>query len=96
VQDGLSTGPRLPHIPILRPPEVPRVNGLAQTARAFSFLGILFLPCALIGAICGHIALGQIRDGDLRSRAVAITAITVGWIIVGLMSLILIFIASHG
>jgi hypothetical protein len=86
--------PRIISIP--RPPEIPRINGLAQAARVFSFLGILLTPCALIGAICGHIALGQIRDGDLRSRSVALTAITVGWIIVGLTILIVIFIASHG
>src|SRR6478609_6780187 len=53
--------------PVLRPLGVPRINGLASTARTLSFLGILIIPSALIGAICGHIALGQIKEGDTES-----------------------------
>jgi Domain of unknown function (DUF4190) len=89
----LYRDPRLASIP--RPPEVPRINGLASTARTFSFLGVLLIPCALIGAICGHIALGQIRKDDIGSRSVAVTAITVGWVIMGLWLILIVFILSH-
>ena len=89
VQSSLDRGARFPEEPT-------PVNRLAQAARVLSWLGILFLPFALIGAICGHIALGQISDGDSESRDEALTAITVGWIIVGLMTLIVIYISSQG
>jgi hypothetical protein len=82
-------------IPLPRPPEVPRVNGLAKTARVFSFLGFLALPFGIIGLILGYNALGKIRDDDVESRSVARTAIIVGWIFTGLTVLLVLLIVSH-
>lgn len=77
------------------PPPVPKINGLAKTARVFGFLSILFIPCALIALVCGYAALGQIRDRGERGREEAMTGIIIGWIIAGLFIVLLILIASH-
>lgn len=85
-----------PYIPLPRLPKVPQVNGLAKTARVFSFLGLLALPFGIIGLIMGYIALDQIRDDDVESRSVAKTAIVVGWIFTVLTFLAVLLIVSHG
>jgi Domain of unknown function (DUF4190) len=91
----LYRDPRIPYIPLPRPPVIPKMNGLAQAARVLSFIGIVFLPFAILGTICGIIALGQIRDRGEQGRDAAITAIVVGGLIIGLISLSLIIIAAN-
>jgi hypothetical protein len=87
--------PRMSYIPIPRPPEIPRVDGLAKTARVFSFLGFLFSPFAIVGLILGYKALTRIRNDDAESRSVAWTAIVVGWIVTGLALLLVLLIVAH-
>lgn len=93
----LFEDPRLPdqYIAFPTPPEVPKINGLAKAARAFGFLSILFIPCALIALICGYAALGQIRDRGEGGREAAMTGIIIGWIFTGLFIVLVILIAAH-
>jgi hypothetical protein len=83
-----------PSVPDLRPPKVPKVNGLARTARVFSWLGLLAYPFAIIGLIMGYIALGRIANDDVKSRSIAKTAIRVGWIFTGLTALAFLLVAG--
>jgi uncharacterized protein DUF4190 len=91
----IDPDPRNLDVPDLRPPEVPKVNGLATTARIFSWLGLLALPIGIIGLILGYMALGQIASDDAASRSVARTAIIVGWIFTGLTVIVAVLVLSH-
>ena len=83
------------YIPIPPPPEIPRVDGLARTARVFSWLGFLSLPFGIVGLILGYTALSRISENDARSRSVAWTAIVVGWIFTVLTAVLVVLILTH-
>ena len=87
--------PADPDVPYLNP-TVPKVNGLATTARVLSWLGLLALPFGVIGLVLGYVALGQIEKDDAESRSVAKTAIIVGWIFTVLFVILVIWILSSG
>jgi uncharacterized protein DUF4190 len=93
--EPLYRDPRVNYLPIPRPPEVPRVNGLATTARVFSWLGLLALPFGTIGLILGYMALGRIASNDAESRSVAKTAIIVGWIFTVILVVLVFLILDH-
>jgi hypothetical protein len=93
--EQLYRDPTQPSVSYLHTPTVPRVNGLAKTARVFSWLGLLFLPFGIIGLILGYMALSQIAKDDAVSRSVARTAIIVGWIFT-VITVILVALILHG
>jgi hypothetical protein len=68
----------------------PPNNTLAIVAMVLSLAGILTGITAIVGAILGHVALGQIKRTGEGGRQFALTAIIAGWIITGLGLLIFI------
>jgi hypothetical protein len=91
----LYRDPTRVYVPDLRPPTVPKVNGLATTARVFSWLGLVALPFGIIGLILGYMALGRIASDDVKSRSVAKTAIIVGWVFTALTVVVALLVVSH-
>jgi hypothetical protein len=55
-----------------------------------SLAGLLTGITAIVGAILGHVAMGQIKRTGEGGRPLALTAIIAGWIITGLGLLIVI------
>lgn len=68
----------------------PPTNTMAIVAMVLSLAGILTGITAIVGAILGHVALGQIKRTGEGGRPLALTAIIAGWIITGLGLLFLI------
>jgi hypothetical protein len=68
----------------------PPTNTLAIVAMVLSLAGIITGITAIVGAILGHVALGQIKRTGEGGRPLALTAIIAGWIITGLGLLIVI------
>lgn len=68
----------------------PPTNTMAIVAMVLSLVGILTGITAVVGAILGHVALGQIKRTGEGGRPFALTAIIAGWIITGLGLLIII------
>jgi hypothetical protein len=66
----------------------PPTNTLAIVAMVLSLAGIITGITAIVGAILGHVALGQIKRTGEGGRPLALTAIIAGWIITGLGLLI--------
>lgn len=62
----------------------PPNNTLAIVAMVLSLAGIVTGITAIVGAILGHVALGQIKRTGEGGRPFALTAIIAGWIITGL------------
>jgi U5 snRNP spliceosome subunit len=67
------------------PPAGGRTNPLAIVALICSLAGIFTGISAPIGAILGHVSLGQIRQSGEEGSQLATVAIWVGWIITGLI-----------
>jgi hypothetical protein len=66
-------------------PPTRSTNTLAIVAMILALLGLM--ACGLLagaGAICGHIALNQVRERNEEGEGFAKTGIIVGWIGVGL------------
>jgi hypothetical protein len=68
----------------------PPTNTMAIVAMVLSLAGILTGITAIVGAILGHVAMGQIKRTGEGGRPLALTAIIAGWIITGLGLLIVI------
>jgi hypothetical protein len=68
----------------------PPTNTLAIVAMVLSLAGIITGITAIVGAILGHVAMGQIKRTGEGGRPLALTAIIAGWIITGLGLLIVI------
>jgi hypothetical protein len=68
----------------------PPTNTLAIVAMVLSLAGLLTGITAIVGAILGHVAMGQIKRTGEGGRPLALTAIIAGWIITGLGVLILV------
>jgi hypothetical protein len=68
----------------------PPTNTMAIVAMVLSLVGIIIGITAIVGAILGHVALGQIKRTGEGGRPLALTAIIAGWIITGLWLLIVI------
>lgn len=67
------------HLPF--PVSKPGTNTLATIALVFAFL----FP--LIGVICGHIALGQIKRTGEGGRGLAIAALIIGYVFIAFVAL---------
>jgi hypothetical protein len=68
----------------------PPTNTLAIVAMVLSLAGLFTGITAIVGAILGHVAMGQIKRTGEGGRPLALTAIIAGWIITGLGLLIVI------
>ncbi|BCJ58740.1 DUF4190 domain-containing protein [Micromonospora endophytica] len=65
-------------------------NTLAIVALVLSLIGIGSCITAPIGAIMGHVAMRQIRETGESGEGMAKAAIIVGWILTGLLALVII------
>jgi uncharacterized membrane protein len=61
-----------------------RTNVLAIVALVLA----IFVP--LVGAILGHVALGQIKKTGEEGRGIALAAVIVGWVFTGLAIVIIV------
>jgi hypothetical protein len=68
----------------------PPTNTMAIVAMVLSLAGIITGITAIVGAILGHVALGQIKRTGESGRPFALTAIIAGWIITGIGVLVVI------
>lgn len=66
------------------PGYAPPTNTMAIVAMVLSLVGLVTGVTAIVGAILGHVALGQIKRTGEGGRPLALTAIIAGWIITGL------------
>jgi hypothetical protein len=66
-------------------------NGLAIVSLVLSLLGLFFFVTAIGGVICGHIARRQIREGPESGDGLALTGLIVGYIILALGVLFIVF-----
>lgn len=71
-------------------PYGPPTNTLAIVAMVLSLAGLITGITAIVGAILGHVALGQIKRTGEGGRPFALTAIIAGWVITGLGLLLLV------
>lgn len=62
----------------------PPTNTLAIVGMVLSLVGILIGVTAIVGAILGHVALGQIKRTGEGGRGMALTAVIAGWVVTGL------------
>ncbi|GGM26015.1 hypothetical protein GCM10011608_08440 [Micromonospora sonchi] len=67
-----------------------QTNTLAIVALVLSLVGIGSCITAPIGAIMGHVAMRQIRETGEGGEGMAKAAIIVGWILTGLLALVII------
>ncbi len=73
-------------------PVAPRTNGMAIGALVASIAGAMMCGIgALVGAVLGHIAMGQIKKSGEQGKGMALAAIIVGWILGGLGLLFWVF-----
>lgn len=68
----------------------PPTNTMAIVAMVLSLAGLVTGITAVVGAILGHVALGQIKRTGEGGRPFALTAVIVGWVITGLGLLIVV------
>ncbi|GAA4695827.1 DUF4190 domain-containing protein [Phytohabitans rumicis] len=73
------------------PPMARPTNSLAIAALICSLAGIATCISAPVGAILGHVARRQIRERGEAGDGMALAGIIVGWIITGLMVLLIAF-----
>ncbi|GAA4476126.1 DUF4190 domain-containing protein [Phytohabitans houttuyneae] len=72
-------------------PPSPPTNGMAIAALVCSLAGIATCISAPVGAILGHIARKQIRERGEGGDGLALAGIIVGWILTGLLVLVIAF-----
>jgi Domain of unknown function (DUF4190) len=88
VPPGYGQPYQLPYAP------APKTNGLAIASLVTSIVALSFCtPLAFIGAIMGHAARRQIRERGEDGDGLALAGIVVGWIGVGLVIVLIAFIA---
>jgi hypothetical protein len=73
------------------PAAAPPTNGLAIAALVCAIAGVATCITAPVGAILGHVARRQIRERGEGGDGMALAGIIVGWIITGLMLLLIAF-----
>ena len=102
---GVPPGPGIPPAPGAAYPgapgypgvAAPKNNGLATGSMVVSIFSILCIqPIGIVGAIMGHVALGQIKKsgGTQGGRGMAIAGIVIGWIAFALFLLVLVLVVS--
>ncbi|MFV2103343.1 DUF4190 domain-containing protein [Micromonospora sp. LOL_024] len=67
-----------------------KTNSMAIVALVLSLIGIGSCITAPVGAIIGHVAMRQIRETGEGGEGMAKAAIIVGWILTGLLALVII------
>ncbi|MFF5215461.1 DUF4190 domain-containing protein [Micromonospora sp. NPDC000442] len=67
-----------------------KTNSMAIVALVLSLIGIGSCITAPVGAIMGHVAMRQIRETGESGEGMAKAAIIVGWILTGLLALVII------
>jgi hypothetical protein len=72
-------------------PANPPTNGLAIASLILSLVGIASCITAPVGAILGHVARRQIRERGEGGDGMAKAGIIVGWILTGLLVLLIAF-----
>jgi len=72
----------------------PPTNTMAVVAMVLSLAGLLTGITAIIGAILGHVSLGQIKRTGEGGRGFALTAIIAGWVITGIGIIIIIAVVA--
>ncbi|MGC5018674.1 DUF4190 domain-containing protein [Micromonospora sp. DT47] len=72
-------------------PAAPKTNSMAIAALVLSLVGIASCITAPVGAILGHVARKQIRETGEGGEGMAKAAIIVGWILTGLLVLLIAF-----
>ncbi|WP_446212530.1 DUF4190 domain-containing protein [Micromonospora sp. IBSANI012] len=70
---------------------VAKTNSMAIAALVLSLVGFASCITAPVGAILGHVAMKQIRQTGEGGEGMAKAAIIVGWILTGLLMLLLAF-----
>jgi uncharacterized membrane protein len=70
----------------------PPTNTLAIVGMVLSLVGIVVGITAIVGAILGHVALGQIKRTGEGGRGFALTAVIAGWVVTGFW---LLFIVAY-
>ncbi|BCB80097.1 hypothetical protein GCM10022251_07250 [Phytohabitans flavus] len=73
------------------PPPQRATNGLAIASLVCSLAGLATCISAPVGAILGHIARRQIRERGEGGEGLALAGIIVGWILTGLLALVIAF-----
>jgi hypothetical protein len=77
-------------------PSIPKMNGLAQTARVFGFLSLIAIPFTIPALICGYKALRQIEERNEDGTDEARTGIWLGWGVLGVWSFAMLVIGCNG
>ncbi|MEH0828643.1 MULTISPECIES: DUF4190 domain-containing protein [unclassified Micromonospora] len=72
-------------------PPVAKTNSMAIAALVLSLVGFASCITAPVGAILGHVAMKQIRQTGEGGEGMAKAAIIVGWILTGLLALLIAF-----
>lgn len=72
-------------------PPAPPTNGMAIASLVCSLAGLATCISAPVGAILGHVARRQIRERGEGGDGLALAGIIVGWILTGLLVLVLAF-----
>jgi glycerol-3-phosphate acyltransferase PlsY len=72
-------------------PVNPPTNGLAVASLILSLVGLASCITAPVGAILGHVARRQIRERGEGGEGMATAGIIVGWILTGLLLLLIAF-----
>ncbi|MEU7750934.1 DUF4190 domain-containing protein [Micromonospora sp. NPDC049171] len=72
-------------------PAAQKTNGMAIAALVLALVGIASCITAPVGAILGHVAQKQIRLSGEGGAGMAKAAIIVGWILTGLLGLLILF-----
>lgn len=92
---GYPGAPGYPGMPVQQ-----KNNGLATGSMVVSIISVLCMPpVGLVGAIMGHVALGQINKsgGTQGGRGMALAGIIIGWIAVALFIVgVIIVVTSDG
>ncbi|MEU5938516.1 DUF4190 domain-containing protein [Micromonospora sp. NPDC047548] len=68
-----------------------KTNGMAIAALVLSLVGFASCITAPVGAILGHVAMKQIRETGEGGEGMAKAAIIIGWILTGLLLLLIAF-----
>jgi len=70
---------------------------MAIVSLVLSIAGIVIIPfiASLVGAILGHVSLGQLKTSGEQGRGMALTGVILGWVGVGLWAIgLILFFAS--
>lgn len=78
-----------------------RTNTMALIGMVLSLVSVPLALCcfpvlAVVGAVLGHVALGQIRTSGENGRGMAITAIAVGWAVTALYVVLVVVLLLLG